>query len=136
MLIVGHNCVPFLLTSRHLVLGRVLPKGQDSVLGLQPWDMSTPRSSGQLTPLPWFSLFPPLANTPLSKQTLPLKVFLVTVTAIFGLTLSADNALLKFEARQRIVEAAVRKEARIELAKRGLVPTETEIAKWREVNGK
>ena len=60
----------------------------------------------------------------------------MTVTAIFGFTLSADNALLKFEARQRIEEAAVRKEARIELAKRGLVPTETEIAKWREVNGK
>ena len=90
----------------------------------------------QLHPPSQFPLFPPLPDTPLSKQTLPLKVFLVTVTAIFGLTLSADNALLKFEARQRIVEAAVRKEARIELAKRGLVPTETEIAKWREVNGK
>ena len=67
---------------------------------------------------------------------MPLKVFLVTISAVFGFTLSADNALLKFETRQRIEEAAVRKEARMELAKRGLVPTETEIAKWREVNGK
>jgi len=70
------------------------------------------------------------------KQTLPLKVFLVTAAAIFGFTLSADNALLKFETRQRIREAVIRKEARMELAKQGLVPTETEIAKWREANGK
>ncbi|KAF9649642.1 hypothetical protein BDM02DRAFT_1782941 [Thelephora ganbajun] len=70
------------------------------------------------------------------KQTLPLKVFLVTITAVFGFTLSADHALLGFETRRRIEEAAVRKEARMELAKRGLVPTETEISKWREANGK
>jgi hypothetical protein len=60
----------------------------------------------------------------------------VTIAAVFGFTLSADHALLKFETRQRIEEGAVRKEARMELAKRGLVPTETEIAKWREANGK
>ena len=50
--------------------------------------------------------------------------------------MSADNALLKFETRQRIEESAIRKEARMELAKRGLVPTETEISRWREANGK
>lgn len=113
----------------------MLLKGRRLVLGPQPWAMSVPRSSGQPTP-PQPLLFPPLANPPSSKQTLPLKVFLVTAAAIFGFTLSADNALLKFETRQRIQEAAVRKEARIGLAKQGLVPTETEIAKWREANGK
>ncbi|KAF9779489.1 hypothetical protein BJ322DRAFT_1013305 [Thelephora terrestris] len=70
------------------------------------------------------------------KQTLPLKAFLVTITAVFGFTLSADQALLRFETRRRIEDSAIRKEARMELAKRGLVPTETEIAKWREANGK
>jgi len=70
------------------------------------------------------------------KQRLPLKVFLVTIATVFGFTLSADHALLKFETSHRVGEAAVRKEARMELAKRGLVPTETEISKWREANGK
>ena len=75
-------------------------------------------------------------DTPSSKQTLPLKVFLVTIAAVFGFTMSADHALIRFETHRRIEEAAVRKEARMGLAKRGLVPTETEIAKWREANGK
>lgn len=93
--------------------------------------MSTPHSSGKSYHRTTF-----LANSQLSKQTLPLKVFLVTAAVIFGFTLSADRALLHFETRQRIEEAAVRKEARIELTKRGLVPTETGIAKWREDNEK
>lgn len=76
------------------------------------------------------------SNAPLSKQTLPLKAFLVTIVGLFGFSLSADQALQRFEARQRIEEAAVRKVARMELAKRGLVPTETEIDKWRTANGK
>ena len=142
MLIAGHRRVSSCLLM--LALGRVQHNGRHLALELQHWDMSTLHSSGQLTFLlqvhtdAWYSgsryllLLTPL----LSKQTLPLKVFLVTVVAVFGFTLSADNALLKFETRQRIEEAAVRKEARMELAKRGLVPTETEIAKWREANGK
>jgi len=77
-----------------------------------------------------------LADTPLRKQTLPLKVFLVTIAAVFGFTMSADHALLRFETHQRIEESAIRKEARMELAKRGLVPTETEISRWREAHGK
>ena len=60
----------------------------------------------------------------------------MTIATVFGFTMSADNALLKFETHQRIEETAIRKEARMELAKRGLVPTETEIARWREANGK
>jgi len=111
------------------------------VLGLQHWDTSIPHSSGQLVttfthPPSKPSLSPPLADTPLSKQTLPLKVFLVTIAAVFGFTMSADHALVRFETHQRIEEAAIRKEARMELAKRGLVPTETEISKWRDANGK
>lgn len=102
--------------------------------------MSTPHSSGEPVTLPLTPYFhsdnPPLTDALFSKQTLPLKVFLVTVAAVFGFTLSADRALLRFEARQRIEEAAVRQEARIELAKRGLVPTETAISQWREASGK
>ena len=36
------------------------------------------------------------------------------------------------EKNQSRVESALRREARIDLAKRGLVGTETEIAKWKE----
>lgn len=51
---------------------------------------------------------------------------------MFGLVLGADNALLSHEKDQRRVETALRREARIDLAKRGLVGTETEIAKWKD----
>lgn len=47
VLIVGHHCVGSLASQRLLVLGRVPPNGQRLVLGVQRWDMSTPRSSGQ-----------------------------------------------------------------------------------------
>ena len=50
---------------------------------------------------------------------------------VFGLVLGAENALLAHEAERRQTEGAIRKQARIELARRGLVPTETEIAKWK-----
>lgn len=130
----GRCFVVFLLTSQRWFVVGCCPR--DSI-----WRWSHDLGSCLLSVLSvsqpsWFSLFPLLADPPSSKQTLPLKVFLVTAAAIFGFTLSADSALLKFETRQRIREAAVRKEARMELAKQGLVPTETEIAKWREANGK
>lgn len=51
---------------------------------------------------------------------------------MFGLVLGADNALLSHEKDQRRTETALRREARIDLAKRGLVGTETEIAKWKD----
>ena len=44
----------------------------------------------------------------------------------------AENALQKFELQQRLHENSIRREARIDLARRGLVATETEIAKWKE----
>ncbi|KZT12993.1 uncharacterized protein LAESUDRAFT_740232 [Laetiporus sulphureus 93-53] len=65
------------------------------------------------------------------RQTLPFKGFLVTISTVFGLVLGAENALLVHEAEKRLTESAIRKQARIELARRGLVATETEIAKWK-----
>jgi hypothetical protein len=50
---------------------------------------------------------------------------------IAGLVIGADNALLTHEAERRRSEHAIRREARMDLARRGLIATETEIAKWR-----
>lgn len=66
------------------------------------------------------------------KQTLPLKAFLVSFCTVFGVVTGADRALLNHERYQRLHESAIRAEARIDLARRGLVPTETEILKWKE----
>ncbi|KAH9938389.1 uncharacterized protein B0H18DRAFT_12958 [Fomitopsis serialis] len=65
------------------------------------------------------------------RQTLPFKGFLVTIFTVFGLVVGAENALLAHEAERRQTEGKIRKEARIDLARRGLVATETEIAKWK-----
>ncbi|PCH41440.1 hypothetical protein WOLCODRAFT_137390 [Wolfiporia cocos MD-104 SS10] len=65
------------------------------------------------------------------RQTLPFKCFLVSISTVFGLVIGAENALMAHEAERRQTETALRKEARIDLARRGLVATETEIAKWR-----
>jgi hypothetical protein len=51
---------------------------------------------------------------------------------IFGLIIYAEGALQKLEAEERLRESAIRKEARIELTRRGMVPTETAIAQWKE----
>jgi len=51
---------------------------------------------------------------------------------VFGLVVTADNVLLKHEARQRLEIGAIRKEARIDLARRGIIPTETALRKWQE----
>ncbi len=48
-----------------------------------------------------------------------------------GLTFGAENALLSYEAERRREENLIRRQARIDLAKHGLIGTETEIAKWR-----
>lgn len=56
---------------------------------------------------------------------------LFLAVTIAGLVIGADNALLTHEAERRQSEHAIRREARIDLARRGLVGTETEIAKWR-----
>lgn len=54
----------------------------------------------------------------------------ITVT-VFGLVTYAESALQKLEVDQRRVESMIRKEARIDLQRRGVVPTETAIAQWR-----
>ena len=59
-----------------------------------------------------------------------LILFLAVVC--FGLITHAESALLAHEAEQRRVDSRLRRDARIDLAKRGLVGTETEIAKWIE----
>lgn len=69
-----------------------------------------------------------LANPSHQFTTSLLIYFLGT---IFGLVLSADNALLAHESERRLSENKIRREARIDLARRGLVGTETEIRKWR-----
>ncbi|KAG0705475.1 hypothetical protein DFH29DRAFT_800161 [Suillus ampliporus] len=65
------------------------------------------------------------------RQTLPFKAFLISGFTMAGLVIGADNALLTHEAERRQSEHAIRREARIDLARRGLIGTETEIAKWR-----
>lgn len=52
-----------------------------------------------------------------------------------GLVFGAENALLMHEAERRKEENVVRREARIDLARRGLVATESEIRKWRAERG-
>lgn len=51
---------------------------------------------------------------------------------MFGLVVGADTALLSHERNQRITETAIRREARLDLARKGIVGTESEIAKWKE----
>ncbi|KAI0637796.1 hypothetical protein C8Q77DRAFT_1205919 [Trametes polyzona] len=68
------------------------------------------------------------------RQTLPFKAFLVTIVSVYGLCIRAENALQAHEAQQRLHENALRREARLDLARRGLVATETEIAKWKVEN--
>jgi hypothetical protein len=50
---------------------------------------------------------------------------------MFGLILGAERALLAYEVDRRVAENDIRQRARIELTRQGIVPTETEIAKWR-----
>ncbi|KAI0346762.1 hypothetical protein BDW22DRAFT_1351024 [Trametopsis cervina] len=66
------------------------------------------------------------------RQTLAFKGFLTMACGIFGMVLYAENALQALEADQRLSEGAIRKEARLDLGRRGIVPTETAIARWRE----
>lgn len=54
------------------------------------------------------------------------------IVTICGLVFGAENALLAHEAERRREENNIRREARYDLARRGLIATETEIAKWKE----
>ncbi|KAJ6539167.1 hypothetical protein B0H19DRAFT_345612 [Mycena capillaripes] len=65
------------------------------------------------------------------RQTFQFKGFLVCASTVFGLVIGAERALQEYEALRRWEENAIRKEARLDLARRGIIPTETAIAKWR-----
>jgi hypothetical protein len=56
----------------------------------------------------------------------------VSPVTIYGLISGADTALLSHESQQRLTENDLRREARIDLARRGLVPTESQIMKWKD----
>lgn len=51
--------------------------------------------------------------------------------AVTGMVINADNYLLRFESQQRLTENDIRRQARNELATRGVIATETEIRKWK-----
>jgi hypothetical protein len=51
--------------------------------------------------------------------------------AVTGLVFEAESALMAYEKEVRVTESALRKEARLELGRRGIVGTETAIAKWK-----
>ncbi len=55
----------------------------------------------------------------------------VRKVSVLGLCIRAETALQQHELEQRLRENSIRREARIDLARRGLVATETEIAKWK-----
>ncbi|KAJ7179303.1 hypothetical protein C8R46DRAFT_635313 [Mycena filopes] len=65
------------------------------------------------------------------RQTFQFKAFLVCTCTVFGVVISAERALQQYEALRRLEENEIRKEARIDLGQRGIIPTETAIAKWR-----
>ena len=69
--------------------------------------------------------------TCLSPGVLSLIVHTMPTVTVFGLVHYAESALQQLEADQRRTESLVRKEARIDLARRGIVATETAIAHWR-----
>jgi hypothetical protein len=50
---------------------------------------------------------------------------------LFGLVIGAERALQEYEAVRRWEENVIRKEARLDLARQGIIPTETAIRKWR-----
>lgn len=65
------------------------------------------------------------------RQTLAFKGFIVSGFTIFGLVFGAESALIEHENIRRREENILRREARLDLARKGLVGTETEIANWK-----
>jgi hypothetical protein len=64
--------------------------------------------------------------------TIALMLYVFPPVTIYGLIAGADTALLSHENQQRLTENDLRREARIDLARRGLVPTESQIMKWKD----
>ena len=53
------------------------------------------------------------------------------IVTVVGLVFGAETALIEHENTRRKEENTIRRAARIDLARQGLIGTETEIAKWR-----
>ncbi|EJD01029.1 uncharacterized protein FOMMEDRAFT_110524 [Fomitiporia mediterranea MF3/22] len=70
------------------------------------------------------------------RQTLAFKGFLTMGFVCTGLIIHGESRLLAHERQVRHTETKLRREARLDLARRGLVGTETEIAKWKEERAK
>ncbi|KAF5369905.1 hypothetical protein D9758_001232 [Tetrapyrgos nigripes] len=64
------------------------------------------------------------------RQRLPFKAYLLSGFIMTGLVFGAEGALLKHEAQRRQEENMLRRQARLELSQRGIIPTETEITRW------
>ncbi|KAJ3741355.1 hypothetical protein DFH05DRAFT_333817 [Lentinula detonsa] len=64
----------------------------------------------------------------------PFKAFLLSMFCVAGVVFGAERALIAHEAQRRLEENHMRRIARLELTKHGIIPTETEIAKWRLSN--
>ena len=56
---------------------------------------------------------------------------IVYIVTIFGLVVMVDDVLLKHGAAKRQNENAIRNEARYDMARRRIIPTETAIRAWR-----
>lgn len=65
------------------------------------------------------------------SQTLALKAFIVSGFTIFGFVVGADTVLLNHEGQERTEEDLVRTVARRELARKGIMASETEIERWK-----
>jgi len=65
------------------------------------------------------------------RQTPAFKTFLISAFTMFGVVVDADRALFRHELQERTRESKVRRQAIIDLNRRGLVATESEITKWK-----
>jgi len=65
------------------------------------------------------------------RQTLAFKGFVISAFAISGLVFGAESALQQYENVRRREVNVIRREACLDLGRRGLVATETEIANWK-----
>ncbi|ORX38728.1 hypothetical protein BD324DRAFT_650072 [Kockovaella imperatae] len=68
------------------------------------------------------------------RQTLAFKGFITSSATIFGLVVGADNHLLNYEDHIRRAETNIRRRAHLSLIQEGKIPSEAEIAKWRQEN--
>ena len=65
------------------------------------------------------------------KQAIGLKAFIISSSTLAGLVFGAEKYLLRFESQQRETENDMRRQARNDLARQGIIATETEIKKWK-----